>query len=146
MNCLIVIKTLVLALPGYHNIITHCRDNSNGGGVGLFVKDNGKTTNFKDILESNKNSMKNIWTILKKAIGKQRNKLNISSTFPINNKQVSEKSEITDSFNNYFSNIGIVTSQNVPKAKQTNMSYLNKSTGISVMANSTGMNYLYLSP
>ncbi|KAK2148349.1 hypothetical protein LSH36_501g02010 [Paralvinella palmiformis] len=90
--------------------------------------------------------MKNIWTILKKAIGKQRNKLNISSTFPINNKQVSEKSEITDSFNNYFSNIGIVTSQNVPKAKQTNMSYLNKSTGISVMANSTGMNYLYLSP
>ncbi|KAK2148002.1 hypothetical protein LSH36_522g02014, partial [Paralvinella palmiformis] len=26
-------------LPGYHNIITRCRDNINGGGVGLFVSD-----------------------------------------------------------------------------------------------------------
>jgi len=82
------------------------------------------------MLESNKNSMKNIWTILKKSIGKQRNKVNFPSTFTINNKQVSEKSEINDSFNNYFSNIGILTSQNIPKAKQTYMSYLNKSTCI----------------
>jgi len=85
---------------------------------------------FKDMLESNKNSMKNIWTILKKVIGKQRNVVNFPSTFPINNKQVSEKSEITDLFNNYFCNIGIVTSQNIPKAKQTYTSYLNKSTGM----------------
>jgi len=28
-----------LVLPGYHNIITRCRNNGNGGGVGLFVKD-----------------------------------------------------------------------------------------------------------
>ena len=61
--------------------------------------------------------MKHSRTILKQAICKQRNKLNISSTFPINNKQVSEKSEITNSFYNYFSNIGIVTSQNIPEAK-----------------------------
>jgi hypothetical protein len=33
-----------LALPGYHNIITRCRNNRNGGGVGLFVKD---TFDFK---------------------------------------------------------------------------------------------------
>ena len=90
--------------------------------------------------------MKTIWTILKKEIGKQRNKVHFPSIFTINNKQVSEKSEITDSFNNYFSNISIVTNQNIPKAKRTYTSYLNKSTGISVMANSTGMNYLYLSP
>jgi len=55
-----------------------------------------KINYFTDMLESNKNNMKNIWTILKKAIGKQRNKLNFPSTFTINNKQVSEKSEITD--------------------------------------------------
>ena len=30
-----------------------------------------KINYFTDMLESNKNSMKNIWTILKKAIGKQ---------------------------------------------------------------------------
>jgi len=56
-----------------------------------------KINYFIDMLESNKNSMKNIWTILKKPIGKQHNKLNIPSTFTINNKQVFEKSEITDS-------------------------------------------------
>jgi hypothetical protein len=78
-----------------------------------------KINYFKDMLESNKNSMNNIWAILKKAISKQCNKIHFSSTFTINNKQVSEKSKITDSFNNYFSNIGIVTSQNIPKAKQT---------------------------
>ena len=33
-----------LALPGYHNIITRSRDNSNEGGIGLFVKD---TFDFK---------------------------------------------------------------------------------------------------
>ena len=29
-----------ISLPGYHNIITRCRDNSSRGGVGLFVKEN----------------------------------------------------------------------------------------------------------
>jgi len=89
-----------------------------------------KINYFMDMLESNKNSMKNIWAILKKAIGKQRNKVNFPSRFTINNKQVSEKNEITDSFNNCFSNIGIITSQNIPKAKQTYTSYLNKYSGI----------------
>ena len=49
----------------------------------------------------------------------------------MHNTHIFEKSEITDSFNNYFSNISIVTNQNIPKAKQTYTSYLNKSTGIS---------------
>jgi hypothetical protein len=83
------------------------------------------------MLETNKNNMKNLWTILKQAIGKQRNKSNFPSTFTINNKQVSVKSEITESFNNYFSNIGIATSQNIPKSKQSYTNYLNRSIGIS---------------
>ena len=33
-----------LALPGYHNIITRCRDEGNHGGVGLFIK---QDINFK---------------------------------------------------------------------------------------------------
>jgi len=61
------------------------------------------------MLEWNKTSLKTIWAILKKAIGKQRNTVNFPSTFTINNKHLSEESEITDSLNNYFSNIGIVT-------------------------------------
>jgi hypothetical protein len=90
-----------------------------------------KINYFKDMLESNKNNMKHLWTILKQAIGKQRNKSNFPSTFTINNKQVSVKSEITESFNNYFSNISIATSQNIPKSKQSYTNYLNRSTGIS---------------
>jgi hypothetical protein len=82
------------------------------------------------MLESNKNNINNLWTILKQAIGKQRNKSNFPSTFTINNKQVSVKSEITESFNNYFSNIGIATSQNIPKSKQSYTNYLNRSIGI----------------
>ena len=43
-----------------------------------------KINYFMDILESNKNSMNNIWTILKTAIVKQRNKVN---SLNINNKE-----------------------------------------------------------
>ena len=33
-----------LTLPGYHDLITRCRDDGSRGGVGLFIKDN---INFK---------------------------------------------------------------------------------------------------
>ena len=42
----------------------------------------------------------------------------------INNKPISDKSEITSSFNEYFSRIGLETSRNVPKTSKTFTDYL----------------------
>ena len=67
------------------------------------------------MLRINKFNMKKTWQLLRKAIGKQNNKLDFPITFSIENENVSNKMKIAESFNKYFANIGKTTSQNVPK-------------------------------
>jgi len=86
-----------------------------------------KQTYFQNMLNMNKFNMKKTWQILRKAIGKENNKVEFPLTFNINNKQVSNKMEIAESFNNYFANIGKITSLNVPKSNIKYTKYLNKS-------------------
>ena len=70
-----------------------------------------KTNYYRDKLELNKNNMKQTWSTLKEAIGKQNNKLNFPQSFNIDNKNVSNRSEIAEQFNKYFSKIGASTSK-----------------------------------
>ena len=46
--------------------------------------------------------MKNTWSVLKQAIGKQNDKSNQPQTFKIDNKYISGETEITNSFNKYY--------------------------------------------
>ena len=62
--------------------------------------------------------------ILKSAIGKQNDKSCFPQSFCIDNNIVSSKNKISESFNNYFSKIGITTSQNVPKSSKCYSEYL----------------------
>ena len=76
------------------------------------------------LLELNKNNMKNAWSVLKQAIGKQNDKSNWPQTYKIDNKYISGQTEITNSFNNFFSKIGKTTSENVPKTYKKGNDYL----------------------
>ena len=83
-----------------------------------------KTNYYRDKLELNKNNMKQTWSTLKEAIGKQNNKLNFPKSFNIDNKNVSNRSEIAEQFNKYFSKIGASTANNVPKTSKKYTDYI----------------------
>jgi hypothetical protein len=88
------------------------------------IKRKAKITYYKTILEENKNNIKQIWKVLKKAIGKENDKINLPNSFNIEKKAVSDKTEIADAFNNFFANIGYKVSHNVPSVKKDFTSYL----------------------
>ena len=79
---------------------------------------------FHYSLEVNKHNIKNTWDILRKAIGKRNNKSNFPQTFSLENESVSDQSKIAEAFNNYFSKIGKLTSQNVPNSPKHYTDYL----------------------
>ena len=58
--------------------------------------------------------MNKIWQTLKAALGIKKDKSSFPQSFLVNNKEISDKQEIAQSFNNFFSNIGKTTSENVP--------------------------------
>ena len=91
-----------------------------------------KINYYKEKLEASKHDSKQMWSVLKKAIGKQNDKRNISQSFKINNQDVTNKTEIAEAFNSYFSQIGSSTSHNVPKSKHTYSEYLSTPTANSM--------------
>ena len=85
-----------------------------------------KQNYYQSMLEINKSNMKKTWEFLKKAIGNQNDKAIIPQMMKINNEQVSENTQIADSFNKYFASIGATTGQNVPISKSTYTDFLQK--------------------
>ena len=73
---------------------------------------------------------------INQAIGKPNSKTSIPQYFTINNNNISDRSEIAEEFNNYFSNIGRQTSQNVPISNKHYTSYLTR----------PSLNSMYLEP
>ena len=77
-----------------------------------------KRTYFQNALNENKYNIKKMWSVLRTAISKQNNKssfpqtflINDAPTFLINDAPTNERSQICESFNEYFSNIGLKTS------------------------------------
>lgn len=87
-----------------------------------------KRNYFANMIEQNKNNMKQTWLVLKKAMGKQNDKLSIVQNFTINNVNVTDKSEIAEEFNKYFSKIGESTGRSVPKSQRNYKDYLKNPT------------------
>ena len=79
---------------------------------------------FRDKLNENKHSMKNTWNIIKTALNKQNDKSNFPHSFEIDGKQVTNPLSIATSFNKYYTDIGKITSQNVPKSNRKYTDYL----------------------
>ena len=87
---------------------------------------------YNDIIEENKLNMKKMWMILNKTIGKQNDKSSFPAYFNIDGACVSDKLEIAEGFNKYFSHIGLKTGQNVPATPHNFMHYLPQSIGDSI--------------
>ena len=79
---------------------------------------------YKNILELNKNNMKNTWHTLKQVLGKEHNKSNFPQFFQIDDNKISDKNLIAQSFNEYFSKIGKTTSENVPRSNKPFTEYI----------------------
>ena len=71
--------------------------------------------------------MKKTWSIFNKAMGKQNDKSNFPHYFNIDGEQVSNTAKIAESFNTFFSEIGVKTGQNKPHSPNNFQSYLGDS-------------------
>jgi len=61
---------------------------------------------YSDQLELHKNDLSKSWKVLKNIIGRDNNKSKNSLTFCIENRTISDSTEIANSFNNFFVTIG----------------------------------------
>ena len=94
-----------------------------------------KINYFKKALDENKFNSKKCWSLLRKAIGKSNDKSAFPQTFKINNQDISDKQDISEGFNNFFSKIGFQTSQNVPHTNKDYQSYMPNSQQHSIFLN-----------
>lgn len=79
---------------------------------------------YHNLLQENQNNIKETWNIIKQILQKQNKKMNYPNFFRINNNNISDKKVIADSFNNFFSTIGKITSKAIPKSKKHYSNYL----------------------
>ena len=79
---------------------------------------------FQNALEENKRNIRKTWSILRKAMGKLNNKTSFPQTFLINEASITDKSQIAEGFNNYFSKIGIQTNHSVPQSTKHFTEYM----------------------
>ena len=88
------------------------------------LKRRAKITYFKTSIDVNKQNAKELWKILKQAIGKVNNKANLPRSFLVDNETVSDEDAIAKGFNNFFANIGLNISHNVPASRKSFDKYL----------------------
>ena len=83
-----------------------------------------KINYYHAIINENKFNIRKTWSIVKGAIGKLNDKSGFPNEFIVNNNTISDKIEISESFNKYFSSVGLKTSQNVPVTNMKFTDYL----------------------
>ena len=88
------------------------------------IKRKAKILYYKTELEANKHNSKQMWKVLRSAIGKENNKINFPQSFNIENKPVSDKYEIANAFNNFFAHIGFNVNSNVPLSNKDFRDYM----------------------
>jgi hypothetical protein len=75
------------------------------------------------ILNDNQHNLRKSWQVMKNLINKNRNQ-KVQSEFHINDKTEKDKFKISESFNNYFTNIGRNLSNNIPNAPRSPLAYI----------------------
>jgi hypothetical protein len=81
---------------------------------------------YHELFESNKYNIKQTWLELKKIIGKQSKQQNFPEFFKLNNMKLTNKTDIAESFNNYFVNIGKNIQSKIPTQNETFEYYMNQ--------------------
>ena len=88
------------------------------------IKRSAKIKYYNDTLDKNKFNMKKTWSILREVIGKKNDKSSFPQEFKIDNEIVTNRTNIAESFNNYFSTIGSKTGKNVSHTNAQYTDYL----------------------
>ena len=78
------------------------------------VKRNMKLLYYKTAIEESRSDIKKTWTILKQAMGKMRNKSSLPQYFSINDTMISDRQQVAEGFNTFFTNVSVSTSHDVP--------------------------------
>ena len=85
-----------------------------------------KINYFNSEIQTAKHDMKKTWAILKEATNTQQTKSPLPDHYVIENKKVTDKKKIVDTFNKFFANIGYNISKNVPQPTTSFHNYLNQ--------------------
>ena len=71
------------------------------------LKKNSKRSYYQDKLKKCEGNIKSTWKIMKEIVGKVKiNKKNLPKQLVINNKKITDKTEIANNFNEFFANVG----------------------------------------
>ena len=101
-----------------------------------------KVDYFKNQINANKHNMKNTWKILRAAINKQNDESSFPQTFLINDTEQTDHNKIATAFNNFYTQIGKSTSENVPRVDKHFTSYLNHAQVNSIFIEPVDENYV----
>ena len=88
------------------------------------LRRNLKTNYYRTKLTEYKHDIVKLWSFINETIGKSKNKPTYPQNFLINNKSVSNRETVADSFNTFFTNIGKQTNKNIPFVNKHYSSYL----------------------
>ena len=78
---------------------------------------------YKSILKMNKNNIKKTWQTINKLLGKKKS--TIPSSFNDNGQTYTDPKDIANKFNEYFINIGKLTSHSIPRSVKSFKYYCN---------------------
>ena len=79
---------------------------------------------YKKEISDSWNNIKEQWNILRKVMGKVNNKSDFPSAFKHNNNWITDKQQIANDINRYYSNVGPDTNRSVGNSKKTATNYL----------------------
>ena len=79
---------------------------------------------YYTLLEKHKGDIRNTWNIMNSVIGRARDKTSISDTFIINDKRENSEKIISNSFCDYFTNIGKSFADKIPPAQHSYKWYM----------------------
>ena len=83
-----------------------------------------KKSYYSNQLEQNKNDIKRSWLLIKQALGKQNDKSDLPHSLLIDDKYISNKVEISNAFNKYFSSVGRTIANEIPITNKEYTEYL----------------------
>ena len=80
---------------------------------------------YKKRISENWNNIKEQWNTLRKVMGKENNKSDFPSAFKHNNNWLTDKQQISDNINQYYTSIGLDTNRSLGNSKKNAAYYLN---------------------
>ena len=87
---------------------------------------------LNDKIESYKHDLKKSWQTINDIIGKNDRLKRVQTKFRINGKLITDKKEVSNLFNNFFSNVGKTLDDKIPKASIDPVSFINRNQTVNI--------------